>query len=220
MLLTTVCNMQVSGREASIAELEAVHAAELVREVERVSSPRSSGSQTGQGSTPVGPAADFENMFDLAFVTRSSLRIQDCPLNRNTWGAARIAAGTAADIAVSVFKGEVTNGAAIIRPPGHHAESGVSMGFCLFNNAAVAARTAQRAGAKKVLIMDWDVHHGNGTQQIFYDDCTVMYMSTHRFDEGDFYPGRWTLMYFQGIALLIWLGRSSLHSSCLSRQHL
>lgn len=71
---------------------------------------------------------------------------------------------------------------AIIRPPGHHAESNMAMGFCFFNNAAVAARAAQKAGAEKVLIMDWDVHHGNGTQHIFEDDPSVLYMSIHRWD--------------------------------------
>jgi hypothetical protein len=68
------------------------------------------------------------------------------------------------------------------RVPGHHAESGVAMGFCFFNNAAVAARSAQAAGAAKVIILDWDVHHGNGTQQIFEFDPSVMYMSIHRHD--------------------------------------
>ena len=79
-------------------------------------------------------------------------------------------------------RGEAAHGAAIVRPPGHHAESGMAMGFCFFNNAAVAARAAQRAGAKRVLIFDWDVHHGNGTQHIFESDPSVLYMSIHRWD--------------------------------------
>lgn len=65
---------------------------------------------------------------------------------------------------------------------GHHAESGMAMGFCFFNNAAVAARAAQAAGAQRVIILDWDVHHGNGTQHIFEDDPSVLYMSIHRYD--------------------------------------
>jgi len=74
-----------------------------------------------------------------------------------------------------------------IRPPGHHAESNRPMGFCLFNNAAIGARYAQRRhGAQKLAILDWDVHHGNGTQQIFYEDPTVLYISLHQFP---FYPG-------------------------------
>lgn len=64
-----------------------------------------------------------------------------------------------------------------------------AMGFCFFNNAAVAARAAQEAGAQRVLILDWDVHHGNGTQHIFEADDSVLYMSVHRYDRGQFYPG-------------------------------
>jgi len=75
-----------------------------------------------------------------------------------------------------------------IRPPGHHANSDIGMGFCLFNNAAIAARYAQKVyGIKRVAIIDWDVHHGNGTQDIFEEDPSVFYFSTHRF--GHFYPG-------------------------------
>ncbi|EIE24210.1 histone deacetylase, partial [Coccomyxa subellipsoidea C-169] len=86
-------------------------------------------------------------------------------------------------------RGAVQNGAAIVRPPGHHAESGMAMGFCYFNNAGLAARAAQAAGARRVLVLDWDVHHGNGTQHIFEHDPGVMYMSIHRYDGGHFYPG-------------------------------
>ena len=83
---------------------------------------------------------------------------------------------------MSLYRGEASNGAAVVRPPGHHAESGQAMGFCFFNNAAVAARAAQAAGARRVLILDWDVHHGNGTQHIFENDPSVLYMSIHRYD--------------------------------------
>ncbi len=81
------------------------------------------------------------------------------------------------------------NAFAIVRPPGHHAEPTEHMGFCFFNNVAVAAREVQRQGlAKKVLILDWDVHHGNGTQRAFWDDPNVLYISIHRHDGGKFYP--------------------------------
>jgi len=87
-----------------------------------------------------------------------------------------------------VCKGELDNGFAFVRPPGHHAEKDEMMGFCLFNNVAIAAKYAQvHLGVKKVLILDWDVHHGNGTQHIFQEDPTVLYMSVHK--GGHFYPG-------------------------------
>ncbi|CAI9304448.1 unnamed protein product [Lactuca saligna] len=76
-----------------------------------------------------------------------------------------------------------------VRPPGHHAGVRQAMGFCLHNNAAIAASAAQAAGAKKVLIVDWDVHHGNGTQEIFEQNKTVLYISLHRHEGGKFYPG-------------------------------
>uniref|UniRef100_A0A383V5R9 Histone deacetylase domain-containing protein n=1 Tax=Tetradesmus obliquus TaxID=3088 RepID=A0A383V5R9_TETOB len=113
----------------------------------------------------------------------------DTYINQHTLHCAALAAGSAADAAVRVVRGEAACGAAIIRPPGHHAESNTAMGFCFFNNAAVAARAAQAAGAERVLILDWDVHHGNGTQHIFEADPSVLYMSLHRYDRGNFYPG-------------------------------
>ncbi|GCB81496.1 hypothetical protein scyTo_0022519, partial [Scyliorhinus torazame] len=84
----------------------------------------------------------------------------------------------------------VQNGVALIRPPGHHAERDVACGFCFFNNVALAARFAQNlVGHKiKVLILDWDVHHGNGTQHMFEDDPSVLYISIHRYDNGSFFP--------------------------------
>lgn len=88
----------------------------------------------------------------------------DTYINEHTFECARLAAGGSAQVAAMVARGEVAHGAAIVRPPGHHAESNVAMGFCFFNNAAVAAKAAQAAGAQRVLILDWDVHHGNGTQ--------------------------------------------------------
>ncbi|KAL0025680.1 hypothetical protein WJX77_003831 [Trebouxia sp. C0004] len=113
----------------------------------------------------------------------------DTYLNQHTLLCARLAAGACADVAVAVVRQEAATGVAIVRPPGHHAESNTAMGFCFFNNAAIAARAAQAAGAERVLILDWDVHHGNGTQEIFEEDPTVMYMSIHRHDRGMFYPG-------------------------------
>ncbi|KAB7501190.1 Histone deacetylase 4, partial [Armadillidium nasatum] len=108
----------------------------------------------------------------------------------HTWAAARIAVGCALDLAFKVAAGELRNGYAIIRPPGHHAEYQQAMGFCFFNNVAITARQLiNKLNLKKVLIVDWDVHHGNGTQATFYDDPRVLYISLHRYDDGSFFPG-------------------------------
>ncbi len=86
-----------------------------------------------------------------------------------------------------VFRGKADNVFVAARPPGHHAEKMTAMGFCFFNNAAIAARHAQKAhGAERVAIVDWDVHHGNGTQDIFWDDPSVLFCSTHQMP---LYPG-------------------------------
>ncbi|KAJ4808445.1 histone deacetylase [Rhynchospora pubera] len=103
--------------------------------------------------------------------------------------AAKLAAGICADLATSIMSGQFKNGFALVRPPGHHATITQAMGFCLHNNAAVAAIAAQKAGARKVLIVDWDVHHGNGTQEIFDGNKSVLYISLHRHEGGNFYPG-------------------------------
>ena len=113
----------------------------------------------------------------------------DCYLGPDTFECARLAAGAAAEAAVAVATGRAPCAAAVVRPPGHHAESGLAMGFCYFNNAAVAARAAQAAGCRRVLVLDNDVHHGNGTQHIFEGDPTVLYASVHRHDGGAFFPG-------------------------------
>lgn len=102
---------------------------------------------------------------------------------------ARIAAGTTCDMISRIMAGDARNGFALVRPPGHHADSNRVGGFCLFNNVAIAARYAQNEwGAKRVAIIDFDVHHGNGTQDIFYLDPSVMYISLHLFYRF-FYPG-------------------------------
>ncbi len=101
--------------------------------------------------------------------------------------AARLAAGGLVDLCAEVASGRLDNGLALLRPPGHHAEADRAMGFCLFNNVAVAAKALQSSGAAgKVLIVDWDLHHGNGTQNSFWEDPNVLYFSTHQFP---FSPG-------------------------------
>src|SRR5436309_3240180 len=100
--------------------------------------------------------------------------------------AARLAAGAAVRAVSGVLSGEVGQAFALVRPPGHHARPADGMGFCLINNVAVAARAAAHSGAKRVLIVDFDVHHGNGTQEIFYEDPDVFFCSTHQYPA---YPG-------------------------------
>jgi len=108
--------------------------------------------------------------------------------NKYSSKAAHVAAGGLIELTKRVINNQLDNGFAFVRPPGHHAEQNEIMGFCLFNNVAIVAKYAQvHLGVKKVLILDWDVHHGNGTQHIFEEDPTVLYMSVHR--GGNFYPG-------------------------------
>ncbi|KAJ8012914.1 hypothetical protein DPEC_G00047820 [Dallia pectoralis] len=104
--------------------------------------------------------------------------------------AARLAVGSVLELVFKVTSGELKNGFAVVRPPGHHAEESTPMGFCYFNAVAIAAKLVQqRLNVSKILIVDWDVHHGNGTQQAFYSDPNVLYMSLHRYDDGNFFPG-------------------------------
>jgi acetoin utilization deacetylase AcuC-like enzyme len=110
----------------------------------------------------------------------------DTYFSPGTWEAATRAAGGVSDLAQRVLAGELARGLAVVRPPGHHATADRAMGFCLLNNVAVAAAAARAAGAARVAIVDWDVHHGNGTQDIFWDDPTVLYASCHQYP---YYPG-------------------------------
>ncbi len=112
---------------------------------------------------------------------------EDTVMSPGTYEAALRGAGGAVRAVDEIMTGQATNAFVAMRPPGHHAERTKAMGFCFFNNAAIAARHAQtRHGAERVAILDWDVHHGNGTQDIFWNDASVMYCSIH---EAPLYPG-------------------------------
>ena len=148
---------RVPAREAVDEELLRIHTAAHVRTVDATAS------------------SEFRSLDPDTYASRGSAR------------AARLAAGALVDLASRVLSGHLSNGFALLRPPGHHAEADRAMGFCLYNNVAVAARAAQAARlCERVLIVDWDVHHGNGTQHSFWEDPSVLYFSTHQFP---FYPG-------------------------------
>lgn len=106
---------------------------------------------------------------------------------RDSYAVSLLAVGGFIRLLNAIAAKDCRNGFALVRPPGHHALRNRAMGFCLFNTMAIGAEYLQRThGAKKILIMDWDVHHGNGTQEAFYDDPSVMFISTHQYP---FYPG-------------------------------
>ncbi len=114
----------------------------------------------------------------------------DTSLSPGSIPAAVAAMGSARRAVEAVMKGEFANAFVAARPPGHHAERETAMGFCLFNTIAVAARLAQKAGAERIAIVDWDVHHGNGTQDIFWNEPDVLFVSSH---EMPLYPGTGSL---------------------------
>jgi acetoin utilization deacetylase AcuC-like enzyme len=148
-------------RPATIEELERVHTSTHVGLVQRVA-------QSGGGHLD-----------------------PDTYTSSRSFDAALMAAGGLVRAVEAVLAGEIANGFALVRPPGHHATPTRAMGFCLFNNVAVAARAALASGqVERILIVDFDVHHGNGTQDIFADDPAVFYFSTHQYPH---YPGtgRW-----------------------------
>ncbi|MBC2593157.1 histone deacetylase [Ruficoccus amylovorans] len=108
-------------------------------------------------------------------------------VSHESFQVARLAAGAAVGAVDAVLAGACDNAFCALRPPGHHAERAKAMGFCLFNNVAIAARHARKAhGLDRVFILDWDIHHGNGTQHSFYDDGQVFFCSLHQYP---FYPG-------------------------------
>jgi acetoin utilization deacetylase AcuC-like enzyme len=110
----------------------------------------------------------------------------DTYVSRDSLEAALYAGGAVIEAVGRCKSGEILRAFCAVRPPGHHAEANRAMGFCIFNNVAIGARYAQKSGYKRVFIVDFDVHHGNGTQHIFYEDDTVFYFSTHQYPH---YPG-------------------------------
>ena len=128
--------------------------------------------------------------YHIEFVEEKSSREEaidaDTQVSSESYDAALMAVGAGKEAVDRVASGEIKSAFCAVRPPGHHATSTQAMGFCLFNNIAITARYAQSMGYEKVMIIDFDVHHGNGTQEIFYDDPSVFYFSTHEYPA---YPG-------------------------------
>ncbi len=110
----------------------------------------------------------------------------DTSIPKGLFNSARLAAGGAIAAADAVLDNQVKNAFALCRPPGHHAGKGHGAGFCYLNNIAIMVRHLQARGMKRIVILDWDAHHGNGTQEIFYDDPSVLFISIHQYP---FYPG-------------------------------
>lgn len=159
--------VQLPPRSATIDELATVHEREYIQEVEAASK------QAAEDEARSGHRSHF-------FAT-------DTYVSAKSYEAALKAAGAPLTAIDAVMRGEVDNAYCLVRPPGHHAVAESAMGFCLFNNVAVAARYAlDQYGLERVMIIDYDVHHGNGTQEMFYDDPRVLYFSLH---QAPFYPG-------------------------------
>jgi len=159
--------VQLAPRAASEDELAAVHERDYIREVE-------------QAARKAGEAYASGGRITRRFAT-------DTYVSAKSYEAAIRAAGAGLTAIDAIMSGEVDNAYCLVRPPGHHAVAESAMGFCLFNNVAVAAHYAlDRYNLERVMIMDFDVHHGNGTQEMFYDDPRVLYFSTH---QAPFYPG-------------------------------
>mmetsp|Transcript_3960 Transcript_3960/g.4679 ORF Transcript_3960/g.4679 Transcript_3960/m.4679 type:complete len:807 (-) Transcript_3960:16-2436(-) len=113
-------------------------------------------------------------------------------VNNDSYLSAKLSCGGTIEACKAVIEGRVKNSLAVVRPPGHHAEPDTPGGFCLFSNVAVAAKNILKKypeSVRKIVIVDWDIHHGNGTQKAFYDDPRVLYISLHRYENGKFYPG-------------------------------
>jgi acetoin utilization deacetylase AcuC-like enzyme len=151
----------LAPRAASEDELAAVHERGYIREVEEAARKAVEIHAGGGRSTQ-------------RFAT-------DTYVSAKSYEAATKAAGAPLTAIDAIMKGDIDNAYCLVRPPGHHAVAEAAMGFCLFNNIAVAARYAiNHYGLERVMIIDFDVHHGNGTQEIFYDDPRVLYFSTHQ----------------------------------------
>jgi acetoin utilization deacetylase AcuC-like enzyme len=170
-------------RPDRLRAIERVLDDEAFSELERVKAP-----EGDEATLLYAHPGDFVDRVRSAIPQNGIVSIDaDTSASPKSWQAAVTAVGAANAAVDDVFEGRADNVFVAARPPGHHAEKATAMGFCLFNTAAIAARYAQKKHqAERVAIVDWDVHHGNGTQDIFWDDPSVLYCSTHQMP---LYPG-------------------------------
>ncbi|MBH0238115.1 histone deacetylase family protein [Methylobrevis albus] len=164
-------------RPDRLRAIDLVLEAEAFQALDRLEAPLAEASQIARAHP-----ASFVDEIRFAVPSEGLVRLDsDTVVSPGSWEAALRASGAACRAVDEVMTGRVDNAFSAHRPPGHHAELATAMGFCLFNHAAVAARHAQAAhGAERVAIVDFDVHHGNGTQDIFWSDASVMYCSSHQ----------------------------------------
>ncbi|PRD32864.1 UNVERIFIED_CONTAM: Hdac6 [Trichonephila clavipes] len=159
------CHIMPS-RMANIEELKIAHSEEYIDKI-----------KNSAGIENVNQFERFASKYDSIY------------LNSQSYDCALLAAGCTLELVSSVLQGSVRNGLAIVRPPGHHAAVQDACGYCFFNNVAIAAKHAlEDCNLKRILIIDWDVHHGQATQRMFYNDPRVLYFSIHRYENGEFWP--------------------------------
>lgn len=197
--------LRVREREASPREVawaaDAQQAAAVAAQVEAASPALREGKALAGAAAAAAAEADDEAALADALAALSAVssphvpdgeegeRIGDLFFSPATGVAARTALASVLDVTRAVLAGRAQRGLALVRPPGHHASCMRSAGFCVFNNVAAAAKMALAEGAAgRVVIVDWDVHHGDGTERVFFADPRVLYVSIHRYDEGRFYP--------------------------------
>ncbi|XP_076117817.1 protein deacetylase HDAC6-like isoform X2 [Mytilus galloprovincialis] len=153
------------GRKATDDELSLAHSPDFIRQLKKI--------ETMEEDALIKYQSSFKSVYFC----------------QDSFTAACWSVGTLLSVVDDILTGQSQSGVALIRPPGHHAEANTTMGFCMFNNIGIAAKYAQQKhNVNRIVIIDWDIHHGNALQTLFYDDTSVLYISLHRFDKGSFYP--------------------------------
>jgi histone deacetylase 6 len=179
---------RIDAREATMAECCKVHTKDHYEFIKRTQCMKPASSDKDE--IPLltqRPDLSNEILIEMSDETRAD----SIYYNQLSYFSSKLSAGGAIETCKAVMNGTVKNAIAVIRPPGHHAEVAKPMGFCMFNNVCIASRICQESfgeRCRKILIVDWDVHHGNGCQNAFYDDPNILYISVHVHMDGMFYP--------------------------------